>query len=238
MAYAIAAAQPGGSDVLTRIEITPPTPGEGEVMIRQSAVGLNFIDIYIRTGLYPWPVDENLILGCEGAGVVEAVGPGVTGFSAGDRVAYTVPNGAYATHRLVPAAMLVHLPDGVSDEQAAATMLKGLTAYYLLNDSYPAQAGETVLFHAAAGGVGLLAGQWLAARGVRAIGTAGGPAKCRLARDNGYAEAIDYRAEDFVARVRELTDGAGVAAVYDSVGADTVLGSVDCLKTFGTLGRL
>lgn len=235
MAYAIAAAQPGGSDVLTRIEITPPTPGEGEVMIRQSAVGLNFIDIYIRTGLYPWPVDENLILGCEGAGVVEAVGPGVTGFSAGDRVAYTVPNGAYATHRLVPAAMLVHLPDGVSDEQAAATMLKGLTAYYLLNDSYPAQAGETVLFHAAAGGVGLLAGQWLAARGVRAIGTAGGPAKCRLARDNGYAEAIDYRAEDFVARVRELTDGAGVAAVYDSVGADTVLGSVDCLKTFGTL---
>ncbi|RMF39008.1 MAG: quinone oxidoreductase, partial [Alphaproteobacteria bacterium] len=139
------------------------------------------------------------------------------------------------SHRVVPASMLVHLPDGVSDEQAAASMLKGLTAHYLITDSYPVKPGDTVLFHAAAGGVGLIAGQWLAARGIRAIGTAGGPEKCRLAAENGYAEVIDYRSEDFVARVRELTGGAGVAAVYDSVGKDTIMGSLDCLKTFGTL---
>lgn len=235
MAYAIVARKPGGPEVLEQVEITPPTPGAGEVLIRQTAIGVNFIDIYIRTGTYPWPVDKDLILGCEGAGVVEGIGADVTGFSAGDRVAYTVPNGAYATHRLVPAAMLVHLPDTVKDEQAAGVMLKGLTAHYLLNDSYPAQADETVLFHAAAGGVGLLAGQMLAAKGVHAIGTAGGTAKCTLARANGYGETIDYRSEDFVSRVRELTDNKGVAAVYDSVGKDTIMGSLDCLKTFGTL---
>jgi len=235
MAYAMVAGQPGGSEVLRRVDLTPPVPGEGEVLIRQTAIGVNFIDIYIRTGAYPWPVDQDLILGCEGAGVVEALGSGVTGFSAGDRVAYTVPNGAYATHRRVAASQLVHLPDTVSDAQAAGAMLKGLTAYYLLNDCYRAVAGETVLFHAAAGGVGSLAGQWLAARGVRAIGTAGGVAKGKLALENGYSETIDYRNEDFVARVNELTDGAGVAAVYDSVGKDTILGSVECLKTFGTL---
>lgn len=235
MAYAIAAGTPGGTDVLKRVEITPPTPGPGEVLIRQTAIGVNFIDVYIRTGAYPWPVEKDLILGCEGAGVVEAVGTGVDGFAMGDRVAYTVPNGAYATHRLVPAKMLVHLPDAVGDEQAAGAMLKGLTAYYLLHDSYPAKAGETVLFHAAAGGVGLLAGQWLAARGVRAIGTAGGAAKGKLAARNGYSAVIDYRSEDFVARVRDLTGGAGVAAVYDSVGRDTIMGSLDCLETFGTL---
>ena len=167
--------------------------------------------------------------------MVEAIGADVKGFSAGDRVAYTVPNGAYATHRVVPAAILVHLPDAVSDEQAAGSMLKGLTAYYLLHHSYAVQKGDTVLFHAAAGGVGLLAGQWLKAMDVRAIGTAGSAAKCQMARDNGYAETIDYRTEDFVARVRELTDGKGVAAVYDSVGADTIMGSLDCLATFGTL---
>ena len=235
MAYAIVAEKPGGAEVLKQISITPPIPGAGEVLIRQTAIGVNFIDIYIRTGAYPWPVDRNLTLGCEGAGVVEGVGAEVTGFKAGDRVAYTVPNGAYATHRLVSATMLVHLPDTVNDEQAAGAMLKGLTAYYLLNDSYPAQPGETVLFHAAAGGVGLLAGQWLAAKGVRAIGTAGGAAKCGFARQNGYAETIDYRSEDFVARVKELTQGQGVAAVFDSVGKDTIMGSLDCLKTFGTL---
>ncbi len=235
MPYAIIAERPGGPEVLRPVDIAPPMPGQGEVLIRQTAVGLNFIDIYIRGGAYPWPVEKKLILGCEGAGVVEASGPGVTGFAEGDRVAYTVPNGAYATHRLVPAAMLVHLPGGVSDIQAAGSMLKGLTAHYLLNESYAARSGETVLFHAAAGGVGLLAGQWLAARGVHAIGTAGGAAKCSLARGNGYAETIDYRAEDFVTRTRELTDGAGVAAVYDSVGRDTVMGSLDCLQTFGTL---
>ena len=235
MAYAIVAERPGGPEVLRRVEIEPPTPEQHEVLIRQTAIGLNFIDIYIRSGSYPWPVKKDLTLGCEGAGIVEAVGSGVQGFGVGDRVAYTVPNGAYATHRLVPASMLLQLPDGVSDEQAAAVMRKGLTAHYLLNDSYPVQAGEAVLFHAAAGGVGLLAGQWLAARGARAIGTAGGGAKCALARRNGYAEAIDYRTEDFVSRVRDLTNGEGVSAVYDSVGRDTINGSVKCLKTFGTL---
>ncbi len=235
MAYAIVAKKPGGSEALKRIDIDPPTPGKGEVMIRQTAVGLNFIDVYIRTGAYPWPVDNDLILGCEGAGLVEAVGADVTGFAAGDRVAYTIPNGGYATHRVIPATQLVHVPDSVRDEQAAATMLKGLTAYYLLTHSYPVSRGETVLFHAAAGGVGLIAGQWLKAMGVQAIGTAGGPEKCDLARQNGYAHVIDYRAEDFVARVREITGGAGVAAVYDSVGKDTVMGSLDCLRRFGTL---
>jgi len=229
------AGTPGGSDTLRRIKITPPKPGAGEVMIRQTAVGLNFIDIYIRTGAYPWPVDKDLILGCEGAGVVEEVGDGVAGFSKGDRVAYTVTNGAYATHRLVPATALVQVPDAVTDAQAAGAMLKGLTAYYLLHHSYPVSNGETALFHAAAGGVGLLAGQWLAAMGVRAIGTAGGADKGKLALANGYSEVIDYRSDDFVARVKTLTGGKGVAAVYDGVGADTVMGSLDCLATFGTL---
>jgi len=235
MAYAIVAERPGGTDVLRRVDIEPPVPGAGEVLIRQTAIGVNFIDIYIRTGAYPWPVERDLVLGCEGAGVVEAIGADVLEFSVGDRVAYTVPNGAYATHRVVPAAVLVALPDAVSDAQAAGAMLKGLTAYYLLHECYAAQAGETVLFHAAAGGVGLLAGQWLAAKGVRAIGTAGGAAKGELALAHGYDSVIDYRSEDFVARVKELTGGDGVAAVYDSVGKDTVMGSLECLKTFGTL---
>lgn len=235
MAYAIVAERPGGSEVLRRIEINPPDPGDGQVMVRQTAIGVNFIDIYIRSGSYPWPVEKDLTLGCEGAGIVEAVGPGVQGFQVGERVAYTVPNGAYATHRNVPSSMLLHLPDSVSDEQASASMLKGLTAHYLLNDSYPVQCGDTVLFNAAAGGVGLLAGQWLAARGAHAIGTAGSPEKCELAQRNGYDETIDYRREDFVSRVRELTDGEGVQAVYDSVGKDTLKGSLECLKTFGTL---
>jgi len=235
MAYAIAATAPGGPEVLHRIEIAPPAPGPGEVLIRQTAIGVNFIDIYIRSGSYPWPVERDLILGCEGAGTVEALGAGVASFVPGQRVAYTVANGAYATHRLVPAAQLVALPDAVSDVQAAGAMLKGLTAHYLLHDSYAVRPGDTVLFHAAAGGVGLIAGQWLAAKGVRALGTAGGPDKGALARANGYAEVVDYRAEDFVARVRDLTGGAGVQAVYDSVGADTILGSLDCLAPFGTL---
>ncbi len=235
MPYAIAAQHPGGPETLTKIDITPPQPGEGEVLIRQTAIGVNFIDIYIRTGAYPWPVDENLILGCEGAGVVEALGSGVSGFTKGDRVAYTIPNGAYATHRTVPAAMLLHLPDNVTDTQAAGAMLKGLTAHYLLNDSYPAQPGDTVLFHAAAGGVGLIAGQWLKSKGVRAIGTAGGPEKAKLALANGYSDIIDYRTEDVPARLAELTNGEKCEAVYDSVGKDTIMGSLDCLKTFGTL---
>lgn len=233
--FAIAAAVPGDAGVLARIAIALPEPGPGEVRIRHTAIGVNFLDVYFRSGLYPWPVPRDLILGSEGAGVVEAVGEGVTGFSPGDRVAYTVPNGAYATHRLVPAAMLLSLPAAISDDVAAAVMLKGLTAHYLIHHSHPVQEGETVVVHAAAGGVGLILGQWLAARGVRAIGTAGGAEKCALAAANGYAEVIDYRAGDFVEQVRALTGGAGVAAVYDSVGVDTIMGSLDCLATFGTL---
>lgn len=156
MAYAIIASEPGGTEVLHKINIDMPVPSETDVLIRQTAVGVNFIDVYFRSGLYPWPVEEDLILGSEGAGVVEAAGTGVSGFSVGDRVAYTAPNGGYATHRLVPAASLVHLPDSITDIEAAAVMLKGLTTYYLLHDSYSVSPGEVVLFHAAAGGVGSL----------------------------------------------------------------------------------
>ncbi len=234
-AFAIAAAAPGGADQLHRIPLTLPEPGEGEVRLRHTAIGVNFLDVYIREGVYPWAVERDLIVGSEGAGVVEALGPGVTGLAVGDRVAYTIQTGAYATHRIAPAAMLVRLPAGVSDAQAAAAMLKGLTAHYLIHHSYPVQAGDTVLVHAAAGGVGLIMGQWLAAKGVRAIGTAGGPEKCKLALENGYAEVIDYRSEDFVARVQQITEGAGVPVVYDSVGADTVMGSLECLARFGLL---
>ena len=233
--FAIFTPAPGGPEVLERREIALPVPGPGELRLRHTAIGVNYLDIYFRTGLYPWPVERDLILGSEGAGVVEAVGEGVEGFAEGDRVAYTIANGGYASHRLVPAAQAVKLSAGITDAQAAAAMLKGLTAHYLIHHSHPVQEGETVLVHAAAGGVGLILGQWLAARGVRAIGTAGGPEKCALARAHGYGEVIDYRAEDFVARVREMTEGAGVAAVYDSVGRDTVLGSLECLQTFGTL---
>ncbi|WP_417523919.1 quinone oxidoreductase family protein [Marinovum sp.] len=235
MAYAIFAAQPGGTEVLERRDIDPPLPGSGEVLIRHTAIGVNFIDVYFRTGAYPWPVERDLVLGSEGAGVVEAVGPDVTGVSPGDRVAYTVPNGAYASHRIVPAAMLVPLPDNVQDEQAAGAMLKGLTVHYLIHHSYAVQPGDTVLVHAAAGGVGQIAGQWLRAKGVRAIGTAGGAEKCALARDNGYDAVIDYSSGDWVEEVKALTDGKGVAAVYDGVGKDTILGSVAVLRRFGSL---
>lgn len=234
-AYAIAARKPGGSDMFHKVAITLPEPGPGQVRLRHTAVGVNFLDVYYRGGSYPWPVEADLITGSEGAGVVEAVGEGVTDFAPGQRVAYTTPNGAYATHRVLNAALLVPLPDDIGDEIAAAVMLKGLTAHYLLHHSFPVQAGQTVLVHAAAGGVGLIAGQWLAAKGVRAIGTAGGPEKCALALQNGYDAMIDYRAQDFVAEARALTGGKGVAAVYDSVGKNTIMGSLDVLETFGTL---
>lgn len=233
--FAMAAAAPGGPEVLRPVALDLAPPGPGEALVRHRAIGVNFLDAYFRSGLYPWPVARDLVPGSEAAGVVEAVGAGVHHVAPGDRVAWAMAHGGYATHRLLPAAQLVRLPEAVGDAEAAAAMLKGLTAHYLIHDSYPVQEGETVLVHAAAGGVGLILGQWLAARGVRAIGTAGGPAKCALAAAHGYAEVIDYRAGDFVARVRELTGGQGVAAVYDSVGADTIMGSLDCLATFGTL---
>lgn len=232
--YAIVARQPGGSDVLEHRDVTLDPPGEGEVRVRHDAVGLNFLDIYHRSGTYPWAQPSDLIPGSEAAGIVEEVGPGVTDLKPGDRVAYTHPLGAYVSARNIAAHRLLQLPDGISTEVAAGVILKGLTAHYLIHDSYAVRAGDTVLVHAAAGGVGLLMGQWLQAMGVRAIGTAGGAEKVALAKAHGYDAVIDYRAGDFVAQVMELTDGAGVHAVYDSVGADTWRGSLACLRTHGS----
>ncbi len=235
MGLAIAATRPGGPEVLTPVNLAEARPAPGQVALRHSAIGVNFIDTYFRSGLYPWPVETDLVLGAEAAGVIEEVGEGVIEFRPGQRVAYTLPHGAYSSRRVLDARHLVPLPDTVSDPQAAAATLKGLTAYYLLHHSRPVRAGDTVLFHAAAGGVGLLAGQWLAHLGVRAIGTAGGAEKCALARAHGYDAVIDYTREDFAERVRELTGGDGVVAVYDSVGRDTLRGSLACLAPFGTL---
>ncbi len=234
MPYAMVVSAPGGAENFRRTEIALAPPGAGEVRLRHTAIGLNFIDIYFRSGLYPWPVPADLTTGAEAAGVIEAVGEGVD-MVPGMRVAYTLPNGAYASHRVIAASQLVPIPDAISDETAASVMLKGLTVHYLIHHSFPVSHGDHVLFHAAAGGVGLLAGQWLAARGVRAIGTAGGAEKCALAAAHGYESVIDYRAGDFRAEVMRLTEGRGVKAVYDSVGADTVLKSLDVLERFGTL---
>ena len=232
--YAIAASTAGGSDVLERIDLALLPPGAGEVQIEHRAIGVNFIDCYYRSGLYPWPNPQLLIPGAEASGVISAVGTGVTGLKAGDRVAYTLPNNAYATARNIAAAHVVKLPDGISFEVAASVMLKGLTARYLLNDSFALEPGQKVLFHAAAGGVGLLAGQWMNAMGVAPIGTAGGPEKCALARQHGFAEMIDYRREDFLEAARRQ-EPEGFHVVYDSVGKDTLLKSLKCLRLHGTL---
>lgn len=232
--YAMAAPRPGGPEVLQRIELILPPPGPGEVQIAHRAIGVNFIDCYFRSGLYPWPDPQRLIPGAEAAGEVAEVGADVTGLKAGDRVAYTLPNNAYASSRNIQAAHVVRLPDGISFETAASVMLKGLTARYLLKDSYALQPGQTVLFHAAAGGVGLLAGQWMTALGVAPVGTAGGPKKCALARTHGFAAMIDYRHEDFLAAARRLVP-EGFHVVYDSVGKDTLLTSLKCLRLHGTL---
>lgn len=234
MRYAMVVTAPGGVENFRRIDWELPQPGPGQVVLRQTAIGLNYIDVYFRTGLYPWDVPANLIPGGEAAGVIEAVGPGVD-LPVGQRVAYTVRNGAYASHRVIAASDLVPIPEGISDEIAAAVMLKGLTVHYLIHHSYPVTAGDCVLVHAAAGGVGLLAGQWLKHKGVRAIGTAGTPEKCALALAHGYDAVIDYKTTDFVAETMRLTDGKGVKAVYDSVGAVTVKKSIEVLETFGTL---
>ena len=234
MSYAMVVTAPGGVENFRLLERDVPQPGPGEVLLRQTAIGLNYIDVYFRTGLYPWGVPADLITGGEAAGVIEAVGPGVD-LPVGQRVAYTVRNGAYASHRVIAAEDLVPIPEGISDEIAAAVMLKGLTVHYLIHHSYPAAAGDCVLVHAAAGGVGLLAGQWLKHKGVRALGTAGTAEKCALALAHGYDAVIDYKTRDFVAETMRLTEGKGVKAVYDSVGAVTVKKSVEVLETFGTL---
>jgi NADPH2:quinone reductase len=231
--YAMTMPAPGGADRFTRTPIEPGPPGPGEALIRHTAIGLNFLDIYHRSGTYPWPVERDLVVGSEGAGIVEAVGDGVDHVAPGDRVAYTIPLGAYATRRSLPADRLVRLPDAVPDEIAASILLKGLTAHYLIHSTFRVEKGMTVLVHAASGGVGLLLGQWLAHIGATAIGTAGGSDKVALAKAHGYAHVIDYRREDFVAEVRRITGGAGLPVVYDSVGRDTWEGSLKCLAPRG-----
>lgn len=231
--YAMTVPAPGGPEAFERREIEAPRPGPGEALVRHTAVGLNFIDVYHRSGLYPWPVERDLVPGSEGAGVVEAVGPDVTDVAPGDRVAYTLPLGAYASVRTIRADRLVKLPAGIPDDVAATIMLKGLTAQYLIHATFRVEPGMTVLVHAAAGGVGLILGQWLAAKGAVAIGVVGGPEKAAVARAHGYAHVLDSRSGDFAAAVRDLTAGAGVHVVYDSVGRDTWRGSLAALRQRG-----
>lgn len=229
--------QHGGPEELKLADVAVGEPGPGQIRIRHKAVGLNFIDIYQRSGLYQFPMP--LQLGMEASGIVEAVGEGVTHLKAGDRAAYaSTPPGSYCELRVMPAMCVCKLPDAISFETGAAMMLKGLTAQYLLRRALPQgglQAGDFVLFHAAAGGVGLIACQWARALGLQLIGTAGSDAKCALAKENGAAHVINYSTEDFVARVKEITGGKGVKVVYDSVGKDTFDKSLDCLRPFGLM---
>jgi NADPH2:quinone reductase len=237
MAKTIQIQKTGGPEVMQLVDLPVGDPGPGEIRIRHKACGLNFIDVYQRTGLYANPLP--LTLGMEGAGVVEAVGEGVTHLKAGDRAAYASnPPGSYSEARVMPAKNVVKLPDAIAFETGAAMMLKGLTAQYLLKRTLPQgglQAGDFVLWHAAAGGVGLIACQWAKALGLQLIGTAGSDDKCQLALQHGAAHAINYRSEKFVERVKAITAGKGVKVVYDSVGKDTFEGSLDCLRPFGLL---
>jgi NADPH2:quinone reductase len=237
MTRAVRIDQNGGPEVLKIVDVTVGDPGPGEIRIRHKAVGLNFIDVYQRTGLYPLPMPLNL--GMEASGVVEAVGPGVTHLQAGDRAAYaSQPPGSYCEVRVMPAKVVCKLPDAIDFDTGAAMMLKGMTAQFLLKRTLPQgglQAGDFVLFHAAAGGVGLIACQWAKALGYQLIGTAGSDAKCELAKANGAAHVINYAKEDFAARVKDITGGKGVKVVYDSVGKDTWDKSLDCLSPFGLM---
>ncbi|RID99766.1 quinone oxidoreductase family protein [Simplicispira hankyongi] len=237
MSLAIQIRQNGGPEEMQLVDIQVGDPGPGEVRISHRAIGLNFIDVYQRTGLYPSAMP--LTLGMEASGVVEAVGEGVAHLRVGDRVAYASnPPGSYSTERVMPARCVCRLPDAISFETGAAMMLKGMTAQYLLKKTLPVEGlhrGDAVLFHAAAGGVGLIACQWARALGLELIATAGSDAKCQLALANGAAHAINYRTEDFAARVKEITGGKGVKVVYDSVGKDTWEKSLDCLRPFGLM---
>ncbi len=233
MPYAIRFHETGGPEVLRWEEVEVGSPGPGEARVRQAAVGLNFIDTYYRSGLYPLPLPA--VPGSEAAGVVTAVGPGVTEVTPGDRVAYAGPVGAYAEERLVAAHRLVPLPDDVDDRAAAAAMLKGMTAQYLLRRTHRVERGETILLHSAAGGVGLIAAQWAKSLGATVIGTVSTDAKSALAREAGCDHVVVTSREDFVARVKEITGGAGVRVVYDGVGKDTFEGSLDCLAPLGLM---
>ena len=235
MPKAIRIHRTGGPDAMRWEDVEVAAPGPGEVRIRHEAVGLNYIDVYFRTGLYPAP-SLPFSPGMEGAGVVEAVGEGVGSVAVGDRVAYAAPPvGSYAEERLMPAGKVVKVPAGIDSQQAAAMMLQGMTVEYLLRRTYPVRSGETILFHAAAGGVGLIACQWAKALGATVIGTVGSDEKAALARAHGCDHPIVYTRENFTERVRALTDGAGVPVIYDAVGRDTFEGSLDCLRPRGTL---
>jgi NADPH2:quinone reductase len=223
----------GGPEVLTFVDVELPPPGPGQVRVRHTAVGVNFIDTYHRSGLYKLPLPSGL--GSEAAGTVEALGAGVATLKTGDRVAYAGTLGAYAEANNVPAEKLVKLPAGIGDETAAAAMLKGMTAQYLLKRTYPVKAGQTILWHAAAGGVGLIAGQWAKHLGVTVIGTVGSDEKVELARRNGSAHVLNTRTDDWVKQVREIANGEGVPVVYDSIGKETWTGSLDCLAVRGMM---
>jgi NADPH2:quinone reductase len=237
MSRAVQIAQPGGPEQLKIVDVNVGEPGPGEIRIRHRAVGLNFIDVYHRTGVYPLTLPATL--GMEAAGVIEAVGAGVTHLKPGDRAAYaSQPPGSYCELRVMPAKCVCKLPDAIDFETGAAMMLKGLTAQYLLKRTQPQgglKEGDHILFHAAAGGVGLIACQWAKAMGLQLIGTAGSDAKCALAKEHGAAHVINYAKEDFLARVKEITGGKGVKVVYDSVGKDTWDKSLDCLQPFGLM---
>jgi NADPH2:quinone reductase len=234
MVKAIRMNRVGGPDVMELVEVDLPPPAPGEVRMRHEAIGLNYIDVYHRTGLYPQPLPG--ALGVEGAGVVEEVGEGVTDLQVGDRVAYGGrPLGAYSEARNIPASQLLVLPQQIDFDTAAAMMLQGLTVQYLFHRTVPLKAGDTVLFHAAAGGVGLIACQWARVMGVNLIGTVGSEEKAALAIENGATHVINYNKENFTERVKELTDGKGVSVVYDSIGKDTFIGSLDCLQPLGMM---
>jgi NADPH2:quinone reductase len=234
MAKAIIINRTGGPEVMEYVDVEVGEPGPGQARVRHEAIGVNFIDVYFRTGLYPQPLPGGL--GMEGAGVVEAVGAGVTEVAVGDRVVYAgKPNGAYAQVRTMPSDILVRLPDAISFETGAAMMLQGLTVQYLFNGVTKLKAGDTVLFHAAAGGVGLIAAQWARALGVNMIGTVGSDEKAALAKAHGCAHVINYNTENFVERVKEITGGKKVSVVFDSIGKDTFIGSLDCLAPLGMM---
>jgi NADPH2:quinone reductase len=234
MTHAIRIHTPGEPDALQWDEITLSEPGKSQVRLKQTAIGLNYIDVYMRTGLYKQP-SYPAVLGMEAAGVVEALGEGVTGLAVGDRVAYPMTVGAYAEARLIDADKLIKLPDSIDDTTAAAMMLKGLTAHYLLFRTYPVKAGDTILVYAAVGGVGLILTQWAKHLGATVIGCVGGETKSKLALANGCDHVIDYNKEDIAQRVKELTGGEGVAVAYDSIGKDTFEASLDSLRPFGVL---
>jgi NADPH2:quinone reductase len=230
--HAIRIEKTGGPEQMKWLEVDLPAPGKGEVQLKNLAIGLNYIDTYHRTGLYPVPLPAGL--GLEACAIVEAVGEGVTGFKVGDRVAHgTGPVGAYTERRNFPAEKLIKLPDSIDDKTAAAMMLQGMTVEYLIHRTYPVKAGDWVLWHAAAGGVGSIASQWLNRLGAQVIGTAGSPEKLALAKEQGCHHVINYRTEDWVKRVKEITGGQGVAVVYDGVGKDVFLQSLDCLRPRG-----